>query len=162
MAELSFMLHVQRKHLTASPGFPQERIVLQGVTVQADVTCPFPKIFSFCLLTLKPHNEIISFAAKSSKTKHIHSRKILVSRMSHSFCFQRISCKAWQQRAVPLYHLSVLSEQKRILSNSSGRPLGSQCFAAGPAGLAGQPSLISSVRYAWRDTCRHKNMGGFE
>ncbi|NXJ25080.1 F16P2 bisphosphatase, partial [Dicrurus megarhynchus] len=58
------------KHLTASSGFPQEGILLQRVTVHADVTCPFLKIFSFCLLTLKPHNTEKSFHSQQ-KGKYV-------------------------------------------------------------------------------------------
>lgn len=74
--------------------------------------------FFFCL-TLKPRNKAKSFHSQQNKT----------CSFEEDTCFQNeslflLSCAAWQQRTAPLHHPFVLSEQKHILPESSGRPLG--------------------------------------
>lgn len=136
------MLHVQRKHLTASSGVPQEGILLQRVTVHADVTCPFLKIFSFCLLTLKPHNTAKSFPSqqKVAKLDKFIRGRCLLPECVTPFAFKRflalLGSRGLLLSAVYLY----------CLSRSTSSPIS----LAGPWGsvLCCRASWVSSAAFS--------------
>lgn len=134
---------------------------MQQDTAYTDVTEPFLKMFSYPQTS--HHRQILQSGTECNKKTHktlIYLRKMLASRMSHSFCFQVISCITWQQRTAPFYHQVLCYLSRNVLSPLSlAGPAVSGCYAAGPAGSTAQLSLASHVRHDFRTKHSDKNMG---